>query len=136
MDNLTKEKRSEVMSHIGSKGTSPEFRLRRALWERGLRYRIYFGPEKIDIAFPKQKVAVFVDGCFWHSCPKHGYIPKSNRDYWIPKLERNARLAVEKDNRLISSGWTVLHIWEHELKNKGVPISHICEVIEDAVKSK
>ncbi len=108
--------RSKLMSKIRSKGTSPEMALRRALWHSGIRYRVQYGKERIDIAFPGKKVAVFVDGCFWHSCPIHGHIPKSNIGYWKPKLERNIEMARAKDARLIEYGWQVLHFWEHEIK--------------------
>ena len=71
--------------------------------------------EKIDIAFPSKKVAVFVDGCFWHGCPLHSHVPKSNIDYWIPKLEKNKERAILKNERLKNSGWKILHFWEHEV---------------------
>ncbi len=108
--------RSRAMSKIKSKDTSPEMALRKALWHSGIRYRVQYGKEKIDIAFLSKKVAVFVDGCFWHSCPIHGHIPKSNTGYWKPKLERNIERAKEKDARLEGSGWKVLHFWEHDIK--------------------
>ncbi len=108
--------RSRVMSKIKSRDTSPEMALREALWHSGMRYRVQYGKEKIDIAFPSKKVAVFVDGCFWHSCPIHGHIPKSNIGYWKPKLEKNIERAKEKDARLKNSGWEVLHFWEHDAK--------------------
>jgi DNA mismatch endonuclease (patch repair protein) len=115
VDKISKEKRSKIMSAIRSKDTKPEIALRSALWAQGLRYRIHYGEEKIDIAFPFKKVAVFVDGCFWHGCPLHSHIPKSNQKYWIPKLEKNKERAILKNKRLRSLGWKVLHIWEHEL---------------------
>ena len=105
------------MSAIRSKHTKPEVKLRKALFATGCRYRLHYGKEKIDIAFPGKKVAVFVDGCFWHSCPKHGRKPKSNKSYWHPKLKRNAERAKEKDKRLKKEGWKVLHFWEHEFNN-------------------
>lgn len=116
MDVFSKEKRSEIMSSIRSKNTKPEVLLRKALWKRGYRYRIHYGKEKIDIAFPSKKIAIFVDGCFWHMCPIHGNIPKSNKGYWIPKLEKNQIRTKEKDKRLKKEGWKVIHVWEHELK--------------------
>ena len=108
--------RSRAMSKIKSKGTLPEMALRKALWHSGTRYRVQYGKEKIDIAFPSKKIAVFVDGCFWHSCPIHGHIPKSNIGYWKPKLEGNIERAKEKDARLEYSGWKALHFWEHDVK--------------------
>lgn len=108
-------KRSKIMAKIRSSNTAPERKLRSALWEIGLRYRLQYGKEKIDIAFPGKKVAVFIDGCFWHSCPVHGHIPKSNSSYWKPKLRRNIERAAAKDARIKKSGWVVLHFWEHEV---------------------
>ena len=113
---MSAQARSRVMSKVKSKGTSLEMALRRALWHYGMRYRVQYGKERIDIAFPRKKVAVFVDGCFWHSCPLHGHIPKSNIGYWKPKLERNTGRAEAKDARLVESGWAVLHFWEHDAK--------------------
>ena len=103
------------MSRIKSKGTGPEMAIRRELWRMGLRYRVQYGRERVDIAFPKEKVAVFVDGCFWHSCPIHGHMPKSNAAYWIPKLGKNVERDRAKDIRLRQDGWSVLHLWEHEV---------------------
>lgn len=107
--------RSRIMSRIRSRDTGPEMALRRELWRMGLRYRVQYGRERIDIAFTGKKVAVFVDGCFWHSCPIHFHYPKSNIAYWKPKLERNIERAKEKDARLGAEGWAVLHFWEHEV---------------------
>lgn len=88
MDKISKEKRSKVMSAIRSEDTKPEMLLRKALWAKGLRYRVHYGKEKIDIAFPSIRLAVFVDGCFWHGCPQHSHLPKSNESYWHPKLKK------------------------------------------------
>lgn len=115
MDKISKEKRSKVMSAIHSTHTTPELLLRKALFAKGYRYRLHYGKEKIDIAFPGKKIAIFVDGCFWHMCPKHGHWPKSNKKYWLPKLRKNLCRAKAKDKRLKSEGWKVLHFWEHEL---------------------
>jgi DNA mismatch endonuclease, patch repair protein len=117
VDKFSKEKRSSIMKAIRSKNTGPEVKLRKVLRARGLRYRVYYGIEKIDIAFPSKKLAVFVDGCFWHGCPLHSHIPKSNKDYWLPKLKRNMERDGAKDERLKGEGWTVMHFWEHEMIN-------------------
>lgn len=117
MDKITKEARSRVMSAIRSKHTKPEVVLRRMLWEKGYRYRLHYGREKIDIAFPGRKIAIFVDGCFWHQCPMHSHVPKSNMGYWVPKLKKNKLRAKKKDARLRAAGWKVLHVWEHELED-------------------
>ena len=115
VDRISKEKRSQIMSAIRSKDTKPEITLRKALWSRGLRYRIQYGKEKIDIAFPSKKLAIFVDGCFWHSCPIHSHIPKENTKYWIPKLKKNKERDKAKKERLTKDGWQVIRFWEHEL---------------------
>lgn len=117
VDRITKEKRSKIMAAIRSKNTKPEIILRKALWKKGLRYKVFYGKQKIDIAFPKVKVAVFVDGCFWHSCPIHSHIPKSNKEYWVPKLEKNRKHDIENTKILEAEGWKVIRFWEHELSN-------------------
>ena len=134
VDKVSPEKRSEIMSSIRSKDTAPELMLRRALWTRGLRYRINYGKEKIDIAFPRKKMAVFVDGCFWHSCPMHSHIPKSNTSYWAPKLKKNVLRDKAKEKRLLQEGWTTFRVWEHELlKTEGLNtiVCKINSLLED-----
>lgn len=135
VDRISKKKRSKIMSAIRSKNTKPELALRRALWSQGLRYRIHYGKEKIDIAFPSKKIAIFVDGCFWHGCPEHGHFPKSNQDYWIPKLEKNKQRAVQKDNRLKQECWKVMHFWEHELDNLELIVEQIKRAIDAPIES-
>lgn len=105
------------MSTIRSKNTAPEVLLRKALFAKGCRYRIHYGVNKIDIAFPCKKIAVFVDGCFWHGCPMHAHLPKSNKEYWIPKLNKNKTRDKETTKQLENEGWVVLRFWEHELDN-------------------
>lgn len=117
MDNFSRQKRSKIMTAIKSKHTMPEKILRKALRLKGLKYKLHYGKEKADIALPARKIAIFVDGCFWHQCPKHGHLPKSNKKYWLPKLKKNIKRAKEKDKRLKKKGWKIMHIWEHELKN-------------------
>jgi DNA mismatch endonuclease (patch repair protein) len=99
--------------------TEPELRLRAALHAMGLRYRVaYAVPGKarrsIDVAFPRRKVAVFVDGCFWHACPAHGTSPRRNAAWWKSKLDRNVERDRQTDALLIDAGWVVLRFWEHE----------------------
>ncbi len=99
---------------------SAELALRSALHRGGLRFRkdlhIKLGAfaARPDIVFTKRRVAVFVDGCFWHCCPEHGTRPKSNTEYWLPKLEANVARDRRNDTALESEGWTVVRIWEHE----------------------
>lgn len=108
--------------------TRPELALRSALHARGMRYRVDLPirpatgarPIRPDIVFTRAKIAVFVDGCFWHGCPDHGTKPTRNADYWTAKLERN----IERDRRnnalLEEAGWTVIRIWEHEASHDAV----------------
>ncbi len=130
MDTISKRVRSMIMSAIRSKHTKPEVKLRKALRGAGLKYRLHYGKEKIDIAFPSKKIAVFVDGCFWHQCPKHSREPKSNKSYWLPKLKRNKQRDREKDRRIKRSGWKPLRIWEHEL----LEMPKVIKKIEKCVK--
>jgi DNA mismatch endonuclease (patch repair protein) len=99
--------------------TQPELRLRSALHGLGLRYRVHLAPlggvrRKADVAFPRQKVAVFVDGCFWHWCPEHGTLPRANRSWWEAKLLANRERDADTDRRLRAAGWESIRIWEHE----------------------
>jgi len=99
--------------------TGPELRLRSLLHRRGLRFRRDFPVRlegriaRVDIAFTRQKLAVLVDGCFWHGCPQHSTIPVANRAYWVPKLARNVERDREVDEALRAAGWEVLRFWEH-----------------------
>ncbi len=100
--------------------TGPEIALRRALFKRGLRYRVDHPircdegrPIRPDIVFTRVKVAVFIDGCFWHGCPEHQVVPATNQDYWIPKLSRNRERDLEQAHSLRAAGWRVLRFWEH-----------------------
>lgn len=99
--------------------TSPELAVRRLLHAAGLRYRVDFAPlggrRRADIVFTRKRIAVFIDGCFWHGCPIHATRPKANADYWVPKLERNIERDHETTTTLESAGWTVLRFWEHEM---------------------
>lgn len=107
-------------------GTEPEVALRSALHAAGLRfrkdYRLDIGDLRVrpDIVFTRAKVAVFVDGCFWHCCPIHGTQPSRNSDYWAPKLARNVERDRAQDAALSAQGWTVIRIWEHELTEDAV----------------
>ena len=131
VDRITKEKRSKVMSAIHSENTKPEINLRKALWKKGLRYHIHYGKEKIDIAFPAKKVAVFVDGCFWHCCPIHSHLPKSNEAYWLPKLQKNIERDHQKTQRLEADNWKVLRFWEHELQEIEKVTSKIQSLLQE-----
>jgi DNA mismatch endonuclease (patch repair protein) len=114
-------------------GTAAELALRRELHRRGHRYRVDLTPlpglrRRADIAFPRAHVAVFVDGCFWHSCPEHATVPKNNRDWWQTKLAGNVDRDRDTDRRLTQSGWIVLRVWEHE------PASEAADRIEELLR--
>ena len=100
--------------------TSIELAVRRLLHAAGARYRVDFAPDptsrrrRADIVFTRAKVAVFMDGCFWHGCPEHFVPPESNADYWGPKIARNMERDRETTAALEAIGWTVLRFWEHE----------------------
>jgi len=100
-------------------GTRPERAIRSLLHRHGLRYRVNVAPEpamrcQADLVFSKARVAVFVDGCFWHRCPDHGTSPNKNSDYWQAKLDRNVARDQRQRASLEAAGWTVLTVWEHE----------------------
>jgi DNA mismatch endonuclease (patch repair protein) len=102
-----------------SKDTAPEVALRSALHVRGLRFRKNARPVasigcRADVVFPGTRIAVFVDGCFWHGCPDHGFMPRTNAHYWRAKLERNVERDRRNDADLEAAGWTVMRVWEHE----------------------
>lgn len=118
VDRLTTEQRSKNMSRIRGQNTGPEILLRKKLWLDGVRYRVRNTlPGRPDIVIHRFKTAIFVDGCFWHGCPEHGHIPKSNREYWEGKLRKNMGRDEKNTKLLESQGWKVLRIWEHEIKD-------------------
>ena len=125
---------TRIMKANPSKNTGPELRLRTLLHGSGLRYRTNHPariddgrPILVDIAFTRIKLAVFVDGCFWHACPMHGTVPKANVAYWSPKLKRTVERDRETTARLEVADWTVLRFWEHE------ELSEVCDQIVEAV---
>ncbi|MBE1597598.1 DNA mismatch endonuclease (patch repair protein) [Streptomyces stelliscabiei] len=110
---------SARMSRQVSKDTAAELAVRRLLHAAGLRYRVEFpvpgmARRRIDVAFTRAKVAVLIDGCFWHGCPEHATQPKSNAEWWRNKLDRNMARDRETTEHLTAAGWTVLRFWEHE----------------------
>lgn len=102
-----------------SQNTKPELDVRRLLHAKGLRYRVNFRPlpslrRTADIVFTRARIAVFIDGCFWHGCPTHYRAPGSNVVYWSAKVSRNHSRDIETTERLKATGWTVLRFWAHE----------------------
>ena len=107
------------MERQARRDTKPELALRRELWRRGLRYRIDVAPisglrRRADVVFTRARVAVYVDGCYWHSCPDHATVPKANREWWVAKLAGNTARDRRADAVLRAGGWRVLRFWEHE----------------------
>jgi DNA mismatch endonuclease (patch repair protein) len=107
------------MSRLGRRDTAPELALRSELHRRGFRLRVDRAPapgvrSRADVVLGPARVAVYVDGCFWHCCPEHGTMPKANAEFWDRKLRRNRERDAETDRLLREHGWAVLRIWEHE----------------------
>ena len=107
------------MRSTPQRDTSPELRIRRLLNSKGLRYSIDAkplkdSPRRADIVFRRAKVAVFVDGCFWHGCPEHGTWPKANAGFWRTKILANIERDANTNDRLGERGWLVIRVWEHE----------------------
>lgn len=123
VDTFEKSKRSEIMSKVHGKNTTPELIVRRILFGLGYRYRLHRKdlPGKPDIVLPKHKLVINVNGCFWHGCPycKRAKIrPASNKDYWNRKLDRNIERDAENKLAVERLGWSVLIVWECETKKK------------------
>ncbi|MCX5198390.1 very short patch repair endonuclease [Streptomyces sp. NBC_00249] len=111
--------RRRNMQAIRSRDTKPELVIRRLVHARGLRYRIATRPlpglrRTADLVFRPAKVAVFIDGCYWHGCPEHYVSPKTNPGYWSEKVARNMARDRDTDRQLEEAGWLVLRFWEHE----------------------
>lgn len=108
-----------VMRGNRRRDTAPELAVRRACHALGLRYRVDVRPiqslnRRADLVFPRVRVAVFVDGCYWHGCPEHGTTAKTNASYWGPKIARNVERDLETNRLLREAGWQVVRVWEHE----------------------
>ena len=116
MDIKTPEERSKNMAAIRCRDTKPELILRKAIFKKGLRYRINSKlPGKPDLVFPGRKLAIFVDGCFWHCCPRCFKAPATNSEFWREKIAANTRRDEEVNNLLTDEGWKVERYWEHEI---------------------
>jgi len=107
------------MARVRRAGTDVELVLRKELYRTGLRYQVDYevlkNPRHVaDVAFPGLKIAIFVDGCFWHGCPEHATWPKQNAEFWRQKIEKNRLRDADTNSRLLEVGWTVLRFWAHE----------------------
>lgn len=123
------------MQRQARRDTEPELALRRELWRRGLRYRVDVAPvsgfrRRADVVFARARVAVYVDGCYWHRCPEHATVPKTNREWWVTKLEANVARDRDTDARLLAAGCEVVRVWEHE------SIEEAADRIEAVVRSR
>lgn len=109
--------RSQQMARIRGRDTSPERILRQELWRTGLRYRLQVKTAggRPDLVFPKARVAVFIDGCFWHGCPEHYVRPRTKDEFWSAKLRENVERDVKQTAELEQGGWRVCRLWEHEV---------------------
>jgi DNA mismatch endonuclease (patch repair protein) len=121
MDVLTAAERSACMAAVKSANTTPELRVRRLIHAHGYRYRLHQKdlPGRPDLVFSGRRRVIFVHGCFWHghSCPRAVRVPKTNRQYWIDKIERNCRRDATVRKRLRAAGWRILVLWECEIRN-------------------
>lgn len=116
-DVLTKEQRSYCMSKNKGSDTGPELLLRKALWAAGLRYRLKNKlPGRPDIVYPGARIAIFVDGCFWHGCPTHYQAPSNNSEEWLKKITATKKRDEVVDKQLQNKGWEVVRFWEHSVK--------------------
>lgn len=123
-----------MLSNRG-RDTKVELQVRSALHAVGLRYRLQLrvpgsSRRTIDVAFPKQRIAVFLDGCFWHGCPIHHTVSKTNADFWAEKVRRNRERDLDTDRLLQEAGWTSLRFWEHQ------DVGEVVRIIEAAVLSE
>lgn len=136
MDNLTKEQRKKNMCAIRSTNTKMENIISSELWNKGIRFRknVKSLPGRPDIAIKKYKIVIFLDSCFWHKCPIHYKEPKSNKEYWLPKIERNISRDKEINEYYQSKKWNIMRIWEHEVK-KELPET-VEKIIEFISRSK
>ncbi|WP_430791883.1 very short patch repair endonuclease [Actinoplanes sp. G11-F43] len=125
--------RRSMQANTG-RDTKPELALRRAVHARGLRYFVNRRPIKAvrrtaDLLFPRIRLAVFLDGCFWHGCPEHHTIAKTNAAFWAEKVATNRRRDINTNDHLAGAGWTVLRVWEHE------PIDEAADKIAETVSA-
>jgi DNA mismatch endonuclease (patch repair protein) len=132
-DVLTPAQRKLNMSRIRGKNTGPEAKIRKMLIAEGIRgYRLHFRlPGKPDIVFTKKKIAIFIDGCFWHKCPVCFQEPETRKEFWMKKIQSNVDRDKKVNKQLEDDRWTVLRFWEHDVrKNPDTIVKKISETIE------
>lgn len=130
VDVFSKKKRSEIMSKVRSSNTTPEIVIKKLLKKQNIVFEMYskdiFG--KPDFVFRKEKLAIFIDGCFWHGCKIHRTIPETNREFWKRKIDYNKKRRIKIKKLLMKKGWKVLEFWEHDVnKNPYEVVSKILE---------
>ena len=131
-DVFTKKKRSAIMAAIRSTGNKDtELKLAKIFRDHGItgwrRHQKVFG--KPDFVFRKARLAIFVDGCFWHGCPRHGHKPSTNRFYWLPKLRNNLKRDDKVNEVLRKAGWKIMRIWGHELEKTDKLVERMAKVL-------
>ena len=122
LDKITKTQRSYIMSQIRGTRTKPELIVKENIDGRKLRYQPKGIPERPDFANKSKKIALFIDGCFWHKCPRCYKPPKSNKKYWKAKVERNTKRDRYVNRKMKKEGWTVIRFWEHQVKENELHI--------------
>lgn len=137
-DIYTKDKRSKIMSNIGSISTKPEIIIRKSLFSKGFRYRINYKklPGKPDIVLPKYRTVIFVHGCFWHAHPncKDSHLPKSNIEFWENKISSNINRDKNNIEQLVDLKWNIIVIWECEIKKKS--LESLIEEVTNCILTK
>lgn len=137
-DIYTKDKRSKIMSNIGSVSTKPEIIIRKSLFSKGFRYRINYKklPGKPDIVLPKYRTVIFVHGCFWHAHPncKDSHLPKSNIEFWENKISSNINRDKNNIEQLVDLKWNIIVIWECEIKKKS--LESLIEEVANCILTK
>ncbi|WP_321508168.1 very short patch repair endonuclease [uncultured Methanoregula sp.] len=135
VDVLTPDQRAYNMSRIRGKNTGPEIKFRKLLWSAGIKgYRIHYSLlGKPDIVFIKKKIVIFIDGCFWHKCPVCFKEPETRTEFWMKKIQSNIDRDKKINAQLEKDGWTVIRVWEHEIKkNSSAVIKSIKEKMEES----
>lgn len=133
-DMMSRSQRSNCMSKIRGRDTKVEVVLRKAVWRNGLRYRLHAKlPGTPDLVFPRSKVALFIDGCFWHGCPTHGVRPRTNRAFWAAKLKKNLERDERTNQQLRVMGWKVVRCWEHDVEQR---LDRLIVRIGEAVRNR